>query len=246
MKILEVFELEKHFGGVTANFQLSFNLEAGEIVGLIGPNGAGKTTLFNCIAGYHKPDKGRILFKGEDITGWSPHQTNREGIARTFQLIGETGGDLSVLEEVMVGAFCRTASRRKAMEEAEGIIEFFGLRAVKEKTTSALPVAMQKRVGLSRAMGTKPSLLMLDEVAAGLTPSEIIEMKQLIVRTQDRWSLTIFLTEHVMQLVMGLSHRVIVLESGMKIAEGTPKEVADNEEVIRAYLGERYAKGRER
>jgi branched-chain amino acid transport system ATP-binding protein len=105
---------------------------------------------------------------------------------------------------------------------------------------------MQKRVGLSRAMGTKPSLLMLDEVAAGLTPSEIIEMKQLIVRTQDRWSLTIFLTEHVMQLVMGLSHRVIVLESGMKIAEGTPKEVADNEEVIRAYLGERYAKGRER
>jgi branched-chain amino acid transport system ATP-binding protein len=243
MKILEVHDLEKHFGGVMANYKVSLSLDSGELVGLIGPNGAGKTTLFNCIAGYHKPDKGKIIFKGKDITGWLPYQTNREGIARTFQVITSTG-DLSVTEEVMTGAFCRTSSRHKAMEEAGDIIEFMGLESVQEKKITELPIAMQKKVGLARAVATRPILLMLDEVAAGLTSSELEEIKKLILSIKDKWELTVFITEHVMQLVMELSQRVVVLESGRKIAEGKPEAVADNEDVIRAYLGERYAKGR--
>jgi branched-chain amino acid transport system ATP-binding protein len=244
MKILEVLDLGKHFGGVMANDRILFSIETGDIVGLIGPNGAGKTTLFNCIAGYHRPTEGKILFQGEDITGWPPHKTNREGIARTFQVI-ESSGDLSVLEEVMVGAFCRTASRHKAMEEADEIVDFLGLKDVAKKKIYELPVAMQKRVGLGRAVATKPVLLMLDEVAAGLTSSEIEEIKKLILDIKKRLALTVFITEHVMQMVMELSQRVIVLESGRMIAEGKPEEVANNENVIRAYLGERYAKGRQ-
>jgi branched-chain amino acid transport system ATP-binding protein len=242
MKILEVSDLEKHFGGVMANHQVSFTLDKDEILGLIGPNGAGKTTLFNCIAGYHKPDGGQVFFKGKDITGWLPHHTNREGIARTFQVI-QSSGDLSILEEIMTGAFCRTHSRHRAAEEAEGLVDFFGLDDVAKNTISELPVAMQKRVGLARAVATRPELLMLDEVAAGLTSSEIEEMKRLILAIRERFRLTIFITEHVMQLVMDLSHRVIVLDSGRLIAEGEPEAVADNEDVIRAYLGDRYAKG---
>jgi branched-chain amino acid transport system ATP-binding protein len=243
MKILEISRLEKHFGGVMANFNISFFLNTGDIVGLIGPNGAGKTTLFNCIAGYHKPDKGKVRFNGKDITGWPPYETNREGIARTFQVIGSSG-DLSVLEEIMVGAFCRTRSRHEAMGKAEDIIRFMGLETVAEKKLSELPVAAQKRVGLARAVATRPRLIMLDEVAAGLTSSEIEEMKKLLLGIKERFDLTVFIIEHVMQLVMDLSHRVIVLDSGRKITEGKPQEVADNEDVIRAYLGERYAEGR--
>jgi branched-chain amino acid transport system ATP-binding protein len=244
MKILEVLDLGKHFGGVMANNRISFSLETGDILGLIGPNGAGKTTLFNCIAGYHRPNEGRILFQGADITGWPPHKTNREGIARTFQVI-ESSGDLSVLEEVMVGAFCKTASRHKAMQEAHEILDFLGLIGVAKRKIYELPVAMQKRVGLARAVATKPILLMLDEVAAGLTSSEIEEMKKLVLNIKNRLELTLFITEHVMQMVMEVSQRVIVLESGRMIAEGKPEEVANNESVIRAYLGERYAQGKQ-
>ncbi len=242
MKVLEVIELDKRFGGVAANSKVTFSVDEGEIVGLIGPNGAGKTTLFNCIAGYHKPDGGKVIFMGKDITGWPPHKTNREGIARTFQVI-ESGGDLSVKEEVMVGAFCKIAQRQEASTLAEEIVDFMGLREVKEMRLTELPVAMQKRVGLARALATQPKLLMLDEVAAGLTPSEIEEMKGLLRRIKEQWKLTLLIIEHVMELVMGLSDRVIVLDSGVKIAEGTPEEVANNEEVIKAYLGEKYAKG---
>jgi branched-chain amino acid transport system ATP-binding protein len=243
MNILEVIELVKHFGGVTANYKVSFGLNAGDIMGLIGPNGAGKTTLFNCIAGYHKPDSGKVVFNGKDVTGWPPYETNREGIARTFQVI-ESSGDLSILEEIMVGAFCRTSSRHEAKGQAEDIIQFMGLESVSAKNLSELPVAAQKRVGLARAVATRPRIIMLDEVAAGLTSSEIEEMKKLIHGIKRRFDLTIFIIEHVMQLVMDLSDQVIVLDGGRKIAEGRPGEVANNEDVIRAYLGERYAEGR--
>ncbi len=240
MRVLEVRNLFKYFGGVSANTNVSLSIDKNEMVGLIGPNGAGKTTLFNCIAGYHKPEQGTIHFMGKDITGFPPHQTNREGIARTFQ-VTESGGDLSVLDEVMVGAFCRTRSRYQAREEAENLLEILDLKSVARKRIFELPVAMQKRVGLGRALATKPSLLMLDEVAAGLTPSEIEEIKTIIRDEKERRDLTVFIIEHVMAMVMDLSERVLVLDGGVKICEGPPEMVANDEAVIKAYLGEKYA-----
>jgi branched-chain amino acid transport system ATP-binding protein len=243
MSVLEVNNLSKSFGGVSANYDITFSIKQNEVVGLIGPNGAGKTTLFNCIAGYHKPDKGSIRFMGKDITGFPPHQTNREGIARTFQ-VTESGGDLSVIDELMVGAFCRTKSRLQAREEAEVLLDILDLKPVSRKRIFELPVAMQKRVGLGRALATKPTLLMLDEVAAGLTPSEIEEIKGVIREQKKTRSLTVFVIEHVMAMVMDLSERVLVLDGGIKICEGLPEMVANDEEVIRAYLGEKYASRR--
>jgi branched-chain amino acid transport system ATP-binding protein len=240
MSVLEVSRLSKSFGGVKANYDITFSIEENQVMGLIGPNGAGKTTLFNCIAGYHKPDAGSIRFRGQDITGFPPHQTNRQGIARTFQ-VTESGGDLSVIDELMVGAFCRTKSRHQAREEAEDLLEILDLKPVARKRIFELPVAMQKRVGLGRALATKPTLLMLDEVAAGLTPSEIAEIKTVIREQKRLRKLTVFVIEHVMDMVMDLSERVLVLDGGIKICEGPPDVVANDEQVIRAYLGEKYA-----
>ena len=237
--ILEVKGLCKHFGGVEANSEVSFRLDRGEIVGLIGPNGAGKTTLFNCIAGFHKPDSGQVLFDGQDITGQPPYRTNRLGIARTFQTT-VSGGDLSVREEVMTGAFCRVSDRHQAAGMAEEIVEYLGLGPVGDKRIYELPVAMQKRVGLGRALATRPRLLMLDEVAAGLTASEIDQFMSLIRRVKAAQGLTVFVIEHVMALVMEISQRVLVLDGGIKICEGPPEEVVKNEEVIKAYLGVKY------
>jgi branched-chain amino acid transport system ATP-binding protein len=243
MRVLEVKNLFKYFGGVCANSNISLFIEKNEMIGLIGPNGAGKTTLFNCIAGYHQPDKGSIYFMGKDITSLPPHLATREGIARTFQ-VTESGGDLSVLDELIVGAFCRTKKRRQAKEEAESLLEILDLTSVARKRIFELPVAMQKRVGLGRALATKPILLMLDEVAAGLTPLEIEEMKAIIRDQKESRDLTVFIIEHVMDMVMGLSERVLVLEGGVKICEGPPEIVANDEEVIKAYLGEKYASRR--
>jgi branched-chain amino acid transport system ATP-binding protein len=240
MNVLEVKNLFKYFGGVSANSDVSLSIEENEMVGLIGPNGAGKTTLFNCIAGYFKPEKGTIHLKEEDITGLPPHETNRKGIARTFQ-VTESGGDLSVLDELMVGAFCRTKSRKQAKQEAENLLDILDLKSVARKRIFELPVAMQKRVGLGRALATKPVLLMLDEVAAGLTPSEIGEIKEVIRKEKEARNLTVFLIEHVMDMVMDLSERVFVLDGGVKICEGPPEVVANDDNVIKAYLGEKYA-----
>jgi len=240
MKVLEVNHLFKYFGGVSANSDVSLSIEENEMVGLIGPNGAGKTTLFNCIAGYYKPEKGTIHLMAEDITGLPPHETNRKGIARTFQ-VTESGGDLSVLDELMVGAFCRTKSRKQARQEAENLLDVLDLKSVVRKRIFELPVAMQKRVGLGRALATKPTLLMLDEVAAGLTPSEIGEIKDVIRKEKEARGLTVFLIEHVMDMVMDLSERVFVLDGGVKICEGPPEVVANDDSVIKAYLGEKYA-----
>jgi branched-chain amino acid transport system ATP-binding protein len=239
--ILEVVDLIKDFGGVVANNHISFDIHRGEIIGLIGPNGAGKTTLFNCIVGYHKPDAGKVIFKEKEITGFKPFMTNREGIGRTFQLMKVTAG-MTVLENVMVGSFCRTENRNFAKVEASAILGFLGLDEVKEYHLNELPIASQKKVGLARALATQPELLMLDEVASGLNPKETEEMVNLLKRIHQEKKITLFLIEHVMEVVMPISQRVIVLDGGEKIAEGLPKEIVKNQRVIKAYLGERYAK----
>jgi len=243
MALLEVVDLTKDFGGVAANDHISLEIEKGEIIGLIGPNGAGKTTLFNCIVGYHRPDQGTILFKGKNITGLKPFQTNREGIGRTFQIMS-ISGDLTLVENVMVGSFCRTSDRRTARQEASEIMNLLELEKDAEAYLTELPVATQKRVGLAMALATNPELLMLDEVASGLNPKETDEMVALLKKIHDVKDLTLFLTEHVMEVVMPISQRITVLDGGQKIAEGRPQDIANNERVIRAYLGDKYAKGR--
>ncbi|MBM4341347.1 MAG: ABC transporter ATP-binding protein [Deltaproteobacteria bacterium] len=241
--MLEVKNLVKEFGGLVANGDISFELRQGEILGLIGPNGAGKSTLFNCIAGYYKPTRGNIFFEGKEITGWPPHLVTRVGIARTFQGM-KMMPNLSVEENVMIGAFCRTSDRQIARKEAQEILDLMDLNGEARVLPTELPIALQKRVELARAIATKPRLLMLDEMAAGLNPLETKEIIEALQRIKEEKRLTLFLTEHVMEFIMTLSERVIVMSAGKKITEGLPVEVARQEKVIEAYLGERYAKGR--
>jgi branched-chain amino acid transport system ATP-binding protein len=240
---LEVRDIVKDFGGLVANSNVSFQIEEGEIVGLIGPNGAGKTTLFNCIVGYYSPDYGKVMFKGNDITGFKPFQTNQAGIGRTFQIMKVTTG-MTVVENIMVGAFCRTNSRHQAREEAHEMLHFLGMEEISEQYINELPIAKQRKVGMARALATKPQLLMLDEVASGLNHTETDEMVALLKRLNVEKKITLFLIEHIMEMVMTVSQRVIVLDGGIKIAEGVPGDIVKDDNVIKAYLGEKYAKGR--
>jgi len=241
--LLRVESLVKEFGGLVANADISLEVEQGEIVGLIGPNGAGKTTLFNCIVGYYKPTSGNVSFVGEDITGWPAHRVAKMGIARTFQNL-RIMPLLTVEENIMVGAFCRTGDRQIARRDAHEILELVNLTGEAHASPTELPIASQKRIELARALATKPRLLMLDELAAGLNPLETKEIIQTLHRIKEERNLTLFLTEHVMEFIMIISERVIVMAAGRKIAEGTPEKVAKEERVIEAYLGERYAEGR--
>ncbi len=243
MAFLEVRDIVKDFGGLVANSNVSFQIEEGEIVGLIGPNGAGKTTLFNCIVGYYSPDYGKVMFKGNDITGFKPFQTNQAGIGRTFQIMKVTTG-MTVVENIMVGAFCRTNSRHQAREEAHEMLHFLGMEEISEQYINELPIAKQRKVGMARALATKPQLLMLDEVASGLNHTETDEMVALLKRLNVEKKITLFLIEHIMEMVMTVSQRVIVLDGGIKISEGVPGDIVKDDNVIKAYLGEKYAKGR--
>ncbi len=238
--LLEVMELTKVFGGLRANDGISFTVGAGEILGLIGPNGAGKTTLFHCITGFHRPERGTVRFDGRDVTGLPPHRIARLGMARTFQTY-VAGGDLTVLETAMVGCFSRTASPFRARSRAREILGFLGLAGLADLPIRDLPVAGQKKVALATALGTEPKLLLLDEVAAGLNPGEIGELMDAIRHVHEERGVTLIVIEHVMELVMNLSDRVLVLDSGRLIAQGLPHEVAHDPAVIRAYLGEKYA-----
>ncbi len=239
--LLEVKNLVKEFGGVVANADISLELKPGEIVGLIGPNGAGKTTLFNCIAGYYKPTQGKVFFDGREITGFPAHKIAKMGIARTFQIV-KIMPQLTVEENVMIGAFCRTNDREIARKEAREILNLVDLLREANAYPMEFPIATQKRIELARALATKPKLLMLDEVAAGLNPLETREIVQILQQIKEEKDITLFLTEHVMEFIMKISQRVIVMAAGRKIAEGHPEEVAKDRRVIEAYLGGRYDK----
>lgn len=240
MKLLDLQSVTKDFGGLRANEDISFRVEKGELVGLIGPNGAGKTTLFNCIAGLHPVTSGRITFDGRDITKLRAYEVARLGLSRTFQVY-VASGDLRVLGNVMVGCFMRTRSPLQAEARAEKVLDDFELRDLADYMVSELPVAAQKRVAMATAVATNPKMLLLDEVAAGLNPSEIETIMAAIRFTHGELGVTVMLIEHVMELVMNISERVIVLDYGRKIAEGHPESIAKDPNVIKAYLGERYA-----
>lgn len=241
MALLEAHCLTKDFGGLRANDDISFSIEEGELVGVIGPNGAGKTTLFNCIAGLYQVTSGRIVFDGHDITKLKAHEVAWLGLARTFQVY-VASGDLSVIENVMVGCFMHTRSRSQAKVRAEEVLSDFKLDRFSDYILSELPVASQKLVTMATAVGTDPKMLLLDEVAAGLNPSEIEEVMGRIRHIHHDLGITVMVIEHVMELVMKISHRVIVLDSGRKIAEGDPETIAKDTNVIKAYLGERYVR----
>jgi branched-chain amino acid transport system ATP-binding protein len=238
--MLEVRDLSKAFGGLKAVDKASLDVRSGEIVGLIGPNGAGKTTLFATIAGFHKPDGGRITLQGHDITGMAPHRICGAGMVRTFQ-ITQPFARISVRENIMVGAYFRAADRHEAANLAEAVANQVGMGDQLDRPGSDLTVAGRKRLELARALATRPALLLLDEVMAGLNPTEIGEIVE-VIREVRRAGVTILLIEHVMQAVTSLAERVYVLNQGRMIAEGTPAAIAENPEVVEAYLGHGAAK----
>jgi branched-chain amino acid transport system ATP-binding protein len=250
MPLLEVKKLTRSFGGLTALSNVDFHIEKGEIVSLIGPNGAGKTTFFNCVTGIYSPASGSMIFDGEDISGLRPSRIAEKGISRTFQNI-RLFASMTSLENIMAGCHVRTETgplgallktrkgrgeEERSREKAHHLLRFVGLSPRANTIAGNLPYGDQRRLEIARALATEPKLILLDEPAAGMNPKEVEGLKSLIIKIREN-GISILLIEHHMKIVMSISERVVVLDHGEKLAEGTPSEVQSNPEVIKAYLG---------
>ena len=236
MSLLEVKDVSMFFGGLAAISNVSFSIQKGEILGLIGPNGAGKTTMFNVVNGFYNPTKGEVYFKDKKISGYKPYQICRLGIARTFQVVKPLQR-MSVLDNVIASAFLRVKSRAQAEERAIETIKFAGLYDDRNVISKGLPLGKRKKLEIARALATQPEMILLDESFAGLNPSELDESIGIIKKIKGR-GITIMIIEHHMKVIMSISDRIVVLNYGEKIAEGTPHEIGGNPLVVEAYLGE--------
>lgn len=236
--ILNIEKITMKFGSLVANEDVSFNIHDNEIVSLIGPNGAGKTTLFNCITGFYKPFSGKVTYMGKDITGWTSYDICKLGITRTFQIV-KTLREMTVEENIMTGAFLHTNKRKESQEIAAEVMELTDLTKKKNIKGGSLTIVDKKRVEIARALATKPKILMLDECMAGLNQTEIKDVMNLCLKLKES-GLSLLIVEHIMEAIMPISDNVVVLNAGKKIAEGSPEEIVDNDEVIKAYLGDKY------
>lgn len=238
MSLLRISKLRKDFGGLTAVRDLDLSVEEGEIVGLIGPNGAGKTTVFNLISGYLRPSSGEIAFKDENLVGLRPNRVCKKGIGRTFQIVQPFAG-LTVIKNVMIGAFNRTDRPDLSEEKSMEVLQVLGLSDKRDYPIGSLTIADRKRLELAKALATEPEFLLLDEVAAGLNPKETEEIIGIIRKINQR-GVTLLMIEHVMKAIVSLASRIVVINFGMKIAEGEPTDVLRHPDVVKAYLGGAY------